>query len=746
MKRVVRERSPQLAKQYSLEEDDTFEGLKKNFEQKRGEALRQPNLVRPPPTFVRPKQEAEKSSFRPQFQKGDKPKQIYRSKRSTILDRMGSVDREADDDDGDEEEPKAQSGGKLRYEGQQRIERRDTRSFREEDDKKPRFDKPRFERRDDGEQRPRYERNERPRYERRGEEGGEGQARQRYDDKPRYERRDWSAERPRYERSSEGGDRPRYDRGERSDKLRYERRDGSAERPRYEARDGGNDKPRFERRDGSAEGPRYDRGDGGEKPRYERRDGSAERPRYDREEGSKYGKPKYERREAERSEPQKSGDSEGAMFSKQKGGFQKERIKHVKDEEYDVARLAKLHEREEDEEDDDDGNVAEEMDYEAHSSRQTARASQGRAEGAEKVVFEVAALKSEDSGKLARRSSSYSGGLSEKPLRFDMPKKKRATSEGGGEVGEEFNFQALVDEAEASRPKKTERKPKSKDVAEGDEAKPVKHYANKPGAVGDKTRKFQAQSNQSKPLFRPKKAELLTAVRKWFEKKTSDVEVLMKQIAAAGDVDGAERLRLKEEVLSFFKHFGRLMWLIERKGFEPTADLMWGAFAVLLHGADTVQVGKTLHDNMSDANLTSSNLVSICEEGLEHDDMPPNVRLECPQQVYQLLIQQLTPEEAERETSTMLRDKEMQLRVNTLKTTPEELVKRLQELGVKTVPGHFTSTALRVVGKAHLENAALTEGLFEVQKEGSIVIATLTEADSRMKVLDMCAGAGGKTL
>jgi 16S rRNA (cytosine967-C5)-methyltransferase len=47
----------------------------------------------------------------------------------------------------------------------------------------------------------------------------------------------------------------------------------------------------------------------------------------------------------------------------------------------------------------------------------------------------------------------------------------------------------------------------------------------------------------------------------------------------------------------------------------------------------------------------------------------------------------------------------------------------------------------------HLEaEAAHGKGWFEVQDEGSQIAALLAGADPRMQVLDLCAGAGGKTL
>ncbi|HLM46147.1 MAG TPA: class I SAM-dependent methyltransferase [Myxococcaceae bacterium] len=88
------------------------------------------------------------------------------------------------------------------------------------------------------------------------------------------------------------------------------------------------------------------------------------------------------------------------------------------------------------------------------------------------------------------------------------------------------------------------------------------------------------------------------------------------------------------------------------------------------------------------------------------------------------------------------------LRVNPLRTTREALAERLRSEGVGTRPGVLSPLALHVVGpRPNLYGlASLREGLFEVQDEGSQLLGLLVEARPGETVLDLCAGAGGKTL
>ena len=91
------------------------------------------------------------------------------------------------------------------------------------------------------------------------------------------------------------------------------------------------------------------------------------------------------------------------------------------------------------------------------------------------------------------------------------------------------------------------------------------------------------------------------------------------------------------------------------------------------------------------------------------------------------------------------------LRVNTLKATRDKVLKALARFGAEpTVHSPFGVRVPAPEGAAkapHLEaEAAHGKGWYEVQDEGSQIAALLAGAGPRMQVLDLCAGAGGKTL
>lgn len=88
------------------------------------------------------------------------------------------------------------------------------------------------------------------------------------------------------------------------------------------------------------------------------------------------------------------------------------------------------------------------------------------------------------------------------------------------------------------------------------------------------------------------------------------------------------------------------------------------------------------------------------------------------------------------------------LRPNLLRTTRDALAALLAAEGVATAPGRLAPGALRVTSpRLNVYGlAAWREGLFEVQDEASQLAAALVEARPGEAVLDLCAGAGGKSL
>lgn len=87
------------------------------------------------------------------------------------------------------------------------------------------------------------------------------------------------------------------------------------------------------------------------------------------------------------------------------------------------------------------------------------------------------------------------------------------------------------------------------------------------------------------------------------------------------------------------------------------------------------------------------------------------------------------------------------IRVNTLKTNKKMLQKRLKEENIQTNILSKYPDALELTEKTNVfRTEAFKEGLFEIQDAGSQMIAPFLDVRPGMRIVDACAGAGGKTL
>ena len=89
----------------------------------------------------------------------------------------------------------------------------------------------------------------------------------------------------------------------------------------------------------------------------------------------------------------------------------------------------------------------------------------------------------------------------------------------------------------------------------------------------------------------------------------------------------------------------------------------------------------------------------------------------------------------------------LDLRVNPMKATREEVLAGLAADGIAALPGRYSPLAIRLEGKPALQRHPLyLSGAIEVQDEGSQLLAYLLAPKRGEMAVDFCAGAGGKTL
>jgi 16S rRNA (cytosine967-C5)-methyltransferase len=101
----------------------------------------------------------------------------------------------------------------------------------------------------------------------------------------------------------------------------------------------------------------------------------------------------------------------------------------------------------------------------------------------------------------------------------------------------------------------------------------------------------------------------------------------------------------------------------------------------------------------------------------------------------------------EREMAALNASAPTDLRVNLLKADRASARRALAAQGVAAEPTPWSPVGLRLSKRMPLGGlAAFKEGLVEIQDEGSQIAALLVGARPGMRVVDFCAGVGGKTL
>ena len=118
-----------------------------------------------------------------------------------------------------------------------------------------------------------------------------------------------------------------------------------------------------------------------------------------------------------------------------------------------------------------------------------------------------------------------------------------------------------------------------------------------------------------------------------------------------------------------------------------------------------------------------------------------------PDWIDNIAISELGEELWTKELAALNKQAEVILRTNTLNITKKELQKILSEESIFTefIPNH--EDALRLLERANVfKTEAFQNGYFEVQDASSQLVAEYLDVKPGMKVVDTCAGAGGKTL
>jgi len=182
----------------------------------------------------------------------------------------------------------------------------------------------------------------------------------------------------------------------------------------------------------------------------------------------------------------------------------------------------------------------------------------------------------------------------------------------------------------------------------------------------------------------------------------------------------------------------RLLWFMSGKRIDVTEENLWEIFGIYwLHKGNTLP--KWEEFKKIDP-IRIQNRFEKSRENLA-------VRESIPDWLNELGIEELGLEKWDEEVSSMNYEASVFLRVNSLKTTTRELLQTLREQDIQAYRFENIENCVSLKERLNLFGLEIfKQGWFELQDSGSQLIGNFLGVKPGMRVIDACAGAGGKTL
>lgn len=215
-------------------------------------------------------------------------------------------------------------------------------------------------------------------------------------------------------------------------------------------------------------------------------------------------------------------------------------------------------------------------------------------------------------------------------------------------------------------------------------------------------------------------------------------------------IGSKDRAYVSNTLYDVLRHHARLGWWLRKNESAETPRNRLLAYLILVDRKNV----PVLHELFSGGKFAASKINAEEDAVLKkleghtiiHPSMPDDVAGECPDWAVEGLKRRFGKATLQ-ELKAMLKPAPLDLRVNTLKSSREPVLKEIKATGLKAEPCALSSLGIRVEERPSLNALPmLKNGTIEIQDEGSQMVAFLVDAKPGDRVVDFCAGAGGKTL
>ena len=209
-------------------------------------------------------------------------------------------------------------------------------------------------------------------------------------------------------------------------------------------------------------------------------------------------------------------------------------------------------------------------------------------------------------------------------------------------------------------------------------------------------------------------------------------------------IGAKDRQAINRLVYDVLRHRARLVWRLGQVGAEPVPRALVLAALVSDHSFSPAAFGDGTYAPPPPDAAEQGWIAALAQ--VDDDQAPRDVRLEVPAWLLERLDQRLD-DATDTELQALAGRASVDVRVNTLKATPDKVRDALGHDGIAVAPVPLAPLALRHGGHRRLTGtAAFKRGWIDVQDAGSQVAAALVDARPGQQLCDLCAGAGGKSL
>lgn len=211
-----------------------------------------------------------------------------------------------------------------------------------------------------------------------------------------------------------------------------------------------------------------------------------------------------------------------------------------------------------------------------------------------------------------------------------------------------------------------------------------------------------------------------------------------------------DRAAIATMFYDILRYQGRLAWWVEKKKAAQTPRMVVIGYLALVAETPPAIIDELFSGGrFAAAPLTDDErafLTSLKGHTPEHPAMSEAVRMECPPWAAAILQQRFgsnfVPEMTE-----LLEPAPLDIRVNSLKGERDAVLHSLKKQGLAVELCRLSPLGIRVQDRPSLAALDLHKnGVIEIQDEGSQLVAMMLEAKPGERIVDFCAGAGGKTL